>query len=157
MNPTNYLTATKLKGHDIPKDREGELLNLDPIGENPCVTTLFIFSPSLISRNYLIKSSVVSWGSYCWGVECGRTVSPCPHEHSTSRLTLVMTGKTTTPSLQGILHYSVCSMTAWDILPLSQAYSSHVETFCFLKHHLGFSIVVPHAWSKRVPIWPLTF
>jgi len=27
-------------------------------------------------------------------VECGRTVSPCPHAHSTSRLTLALEGKT---------------------------------------------------------------
>ena len=33
-----------------------------------------------------LKPSIVSWGSYCWAVVCGRTASPCPHAHSTSRL-----------------------------------------------------------------------
>ena len=33
-----------------------------------------------------LKILLISWDSYCWVVPCGRTVSPCPHAHSTSRL-----------------------------------------------------------------------
>ena len=138
------------KGHDIPKDREGELLNLEVLGEKPCVTHPFwLVHLPLSHPTTTLKGLLISWGSYCWGVECGRTVSPFPHAHSTSNLTLTMAGKPLPHHSRQILHDSICSTIAWDILPLSKYCSSRAEEFHFLTHGLGFSIMVPHVERKR--------
>ena len=79
-----------MKGHDFPKDKEGELLNFEPMGKSHvlAVKLLLTYSPFLVSSvKYHIKT--FCWlveGSYCWEVVCGRTASPFPHAHSTSRL-----------------------------------------------------------------------
>ena len=54
-----------------------------------------------------LKVLLISWGNYCWGVECGRTVNPCPHAHSTNRLTLSMIEKPLSHHSKRILHYSI--------------------------------------------------
>lgn len=43
------------------------------MGKKPCV-------------NHPFKLLMLVEGSYCWKVVGGRTISPCPHAHSTSRL-----------------------------------------------------------------------
>ena len=47
------------------------------MGKKPCVTF-----PCLTQPPQLIAAAV-SWGSYCFGSGCSRTVSPFPHAHST--------------------------------------------------------------------------
>ena len=70
------------------------MLNLECLGENPYVIHPFLLVHLPLSHpTTTLKVLLISWGSYCWGVECGRTVSPCPHTHSTSYLTLMLVGK----------------------------------------------------------------
>ena len=116
-----------MKRELIPKDKggiakpwafggESHVSAVEPIWLSP---TFLSYSPFLVlSSNCHIKGSAISWGSYCWGVECGRTISPCPHPHSTSRLTLTLVGKTTTPSWHAI--FPILSTTTWT-LPLSHS------------------------------------
>ena len=54
---------------------EGELSNLKPVGKIQVSTTH-------------LKPLLLVGGSYCWEVVGGRTVIPCPHAHSSSRLSI---------------------------------------------------------------------
>ena len=97
-------------------------------------------SPSLVLSNYHLKCFVVSQGSYCQGVECGRTVSPFSHAHSTSRLTLTQAGKPLRPSLQS--HHDYRGTLPLAISPHS---SLRVGTFCLPMHRWALWISHPHA------------
>ena len=70
--------------------RGGDYQTLNPWGKiHVSVVKPCLICPSfLFLSNYHFNALQSSWGSYGWGVECGRTVSPFPHAHSTSRLTL---------------------------------------------------------------------
>ena len=70
MNPTSYVHCNQIeKGHDFLRLRVG-MLNLEPMGENPCVTTLLDCSPSLVSFNHhfnvLLLVRVVNASSGVW-------------------------------------------------------------------------------------------
>ena len=54
---------------------------------------------------------LISWGSYCWGVECGRTISPFPHAHSTSKSNPTLGRK------NDYTHHSTLSTTTLSTLP----------------------------------------
>ena len=58
MNPTSYAHCNhNEKGMIFLRIGRGWMLNLKPMGEKPCVTTLFVYSPSLVSSNYHLKRS----------------------------------------------------------------------------------------------------
>ena len=62
------------------------MINLKPWGKIHVSLLFLIWSYSLVLSNYHFNVLLSSWGSYCWGVGCGRIASPCPHAHSTSGL-----------------------------------------------------------------------
>ena len=68
----------------------GELSNFSQWGQNPCVFLPCLFPTTFINNGFW-------WLRKIWlGVECGRTVNPCPHSHSTSGLNLTL-GKNNDP------------------------------------------------------------
>ena len=102
MNPTNYVHCNHIeKGMNFLRIGRGNYQTLSLWGKSMC-RMLIPFWLAHLPLSYpttTIKSSVVSWGSYGWGVECGRIASPYPHAHSTSRLTLMLVRKPPPPSL----------------------------------------------------------
>ena len=108
-----------------------------------CQPPFLVCSPLLVLSNYHLKCSTVSWGSYCWGVECFRTVSPCPHAHSTSKLTLAWVGKIPLhPSLHS--HHAPFGTMACS--------SSCRRGIILLTHWLGFPLFFPRR-EKESHIW----
>ena len=102
MNPTSYAHCNhNEKGMIFPRIRGG-LLNFEPMGKIhvSAIKPFWLAHLPLSYPTTTIKSSDVSWGSYGWGVDCGRTVSPFPHAHSTSILTLMLARKPPLSSLQ---------------------------------------------------------
>ena len=105
-------------GHDFPKDKEGEIFNLwghwgkakcqliNPFGCHLSFVLLTLYplshSTTFLSYscfNYQIKSSGVSWGSYC--MDSGVAgLSVLSHMHTPPRILLTLTWggeSTTTP------------------------------------------------------------
>ena len=118
------------------------MLNLDPWGKSHVSPLVLFCSPSLVSSNYHFNVLLISWGIYCWGVECGKTVSPFPHAHSTSGLTLMMEGKPLPHHSIWIFHYFLHDYMGRPPTLPSLLISRRV---ILLPHALlGFSIVVPH-------------
>ena len=80
-----------------------------------------------------LKPSVVSWGSYCWVVVCGRTTSPCPHTHSTNILFHFMWG-----GKRGGLHSSTLAHPHAETNVLSSPHAQVVILhFVFLTQRVG--------------------
>ena len=88
--------------------------------------------------NTKLKLLLTSWDSYCWAVVCGRTVSPCPHAHSTSGLSLHV-GKEANNSILPFLHFFFPSKHKDGRSLLL----THRLGFCIilLTHRLGFFII----------------
>ena len=105
-----------------------------------------------------LKVMLIIWGSYCWGVECGRTISPFPHAHSTSRLTLMMAEKPLPHHSRQTLHYSIRSTTAWDIFSHSPKLVDKMQGRSASSHTVQTSLWWFLAQRGRgVPFWTLAF
>ena len=89
-------TTTKLRRGMILTRIRGGCQTLNQWGKIRVSPPCLIFPSFLVLSNYHFNALQSSWGSYGWGVECGKVVSPCPHAHSTNRLTLTLARKTTT-------------------------------------------------------------
>ena len=78
-----------------------------------------------------LKLLLISWDSYCWVVVSGRTISPCPHAHSTSGLSLHV-GKEANNS----------------ILPFLHSFHPHAETVAPFSSHTGWDSSLFSSCSK---------
>ena len=122
-------TATILKRAWFPKDKGGR--NVKPWtheGKSMCHLPL---SHPATTFNVLL----ISWGIYCWRVECGRTVSPCPHAHSTRKLTLTMAEN----------HYPITACRL-SMIPLSLL----LQGTSFHSPHGWLFIFLMLSWDKRI-------
>ena len=114
----------------------------------PCL----IFPSFLVLSNYHFNALQSSWGSYCWGVECGRIVSPCPHAHSTSESNLTLGRRTTTP---------IVPLSPWRCY--EHSHTSHSPFLIVAHSHVGKNVLCltqrilffcwSHAAKRGEPFW----